>query len=140
MRPASDFLRICATRSFEMLQNEVGRVPLRPTTTTLPQPPSMIDRSNALSRSLLEMFPRYPALPDDRQRRADREFTVVWNRNSDATSIAAALHDDVAAAAALLDESMLLKDATHLASRQDAKSTRASLRSSSRRLRSAAGA
>jgi hypothetical protein len=54
-------------------------------------------------------------------------FTVVWNRNSDAASVAAALHYDVAAAAALLDESVLPKDATHLASRQDAKSTHASL-------------
>jgi hypothetical protein len=85
------------------------------------------------------MFPRYPALPD-RQKGADREFTVVWNRNSDAAGVAAALHYDVAAAAALLDKSMLLKDATHLASRQDAKSTHASLLSSSLRLRSAAGA
>jgi hypothetical protein len=137
MRPAPDFLRICPTRSCEMLQNAVGRVPLRRPS---PQPPSMIDRWNALSRSLLEMFPWYPALPDDRQRRADREFTVVRNRNSDAAGVAAALHYDVAAAAALLDEFMLLKDATHLASRQDAKSTHASLRSSSRRLQSAAGA
>jgi hypothetical protein len=39
MRPAPDFLRICATRSCEMLQDAVGRVPLRPTTTTLPPPP-----------------------------------------------------------------------------------------------------
>ena len=30
-------------------------------------------------RSLFELRPRYPALPDDGQQRADGELTVVWD-------------------------------------------------------------
>jgi hypothetical protein len=39
----------------------------------------------------------------------DREFAMVWNRNSDAAGVSAALRDDVAAPAAQLDEPVLLK-------------------------------
>jgi hypothetical protein len=55
------------------------------------------------------------------------------NGNRDAAGVGAALHDDVASAPADLDESVLLKNPTGLASRQDAKPTHASLRSSLQR-------
>ena len=73
---------------------------------------------------------RYPALTDDRQERADRQLAVIWNGDRDAAHVGPALHDDMTSTAADLDESVLLKDVTRLASRQDAKSTHASLRSS----------
>jgi hypothetical protein len=55
----------------------------------------------------------------------DRELAVVWNGNSDAAGVSAALHDDMTSAPAYLDEPVLLKDATNFASRQDAKPTHA---------------
>ncbi len=84
-------------------------------------------------RSLLELHSRYPALPDDGQERTDRQLAVVWNGNRNAAAIGAALHDDVTSAPTYLDEPVLLKDPTDFASRQDAKFTHVSLRSSLRR-------
>src|SRR2546426_12750275 len=89
-------------------------------------------------RSLFELRSRYPALPDDGQQRADRELTVVRDGNRDAAGVGAALHDDMTPAPAHLNEPMLLKDPTNFASRQDAKLTHASLRSSLQRCRSEA--
>lgn len=57
-------------------------------------------------------------------------FAMVWDGNRDAAGVRAALHDDMTSAPAYLDEPVLLKDPTDLASRQDAKPTHASLRSS----------
>jgi hypothetical protein len=91
-------------------------------------------------RSLFELRSRYPALSDDGQQRADRELAVIWNGNRDAASADAPLHDDMTSALAHLDETVLLKDPTDFASRQDAKPTHASLRSSSQRHRSEADA
>jgi hypothetical protein len=68
-------------------------------------------------RSLFEFRSRCSALPDDGQERADSELTVVWNGNRDAAGVGAALHDDVTSAPAHLDEPVLLKDPTGLASR-----------------------
>jgi hypothetical protein len=72
--------------------------------------------------------------------RPDRELTVIGNGNRDVASVGAPLHDDMTSAPAYLDEPVLLKDPTGVASRQDAKPTHASLRSSSRRHRSEADA
>ena len=93
-------------------------------------------RFKTRSRSLFELRSRYPALPDDGQQRADRQLAVVWNGNRDAAGLGAALHDDMASAPAHFDEPVLLKDPTNFASRQDAKPTHASLRSSLQRLQS----
>ena len=60
----------------------------------------------------------------------DRELAVVWDGNRDTAGVGAALHDDVTSAPAHFDEDVLLEDPTDFASRQDAKSTHASLRSS----------
>jgi hypothetical protein len=65
---------------------------------------------------------------------------VVWNGNRNAAHVGAALHDDMTSAPAHLEEPVLLKDPTGLASRQDAKPTHASLRSSLQRHRSEADA
>lgn len=63
-----------------------------------------------------ELRPWYPALPDDRQKRADRQLAVVWNGNRDAVRVGPALHDDMASTPAHLEEPVLLKNATRLAS------------------------
>jgi hypothetical protein len=65
---------------------------------------------------------------------------VVWDGNGNAADVGAALHDDMTSAPAHFGESVLLKDPTGLASRQDAKPTHASLRSSLQRRRSEADA
>ena len=91
-------------------------------------------------RSLFELRSRYPALPDDGQQRADRELAVVWNGNRDAAGLGAALHDDMTSTPAHLDEPVPLKNPTDFASRQDAKPTHASLRSSLQKHQSEAGA
>ena len=88
------------------------------------------DTTETRLRSLFELRPRYPALADDGQQRADRELAVVGDWHRDAAGIGAALHDDVTSALAHFDEPVLLKDSTDPASRQDAKPTHASLRSS----------
>jgi hypothetical protein len=98
------------------------------------------DATETRLRSLLERPPGHPALPDDGQQRADGELTVVWDGNRDTTGVGATLHDDMTSAPAHLDEPVLLKDPTDFASRQDAKSTHASLRSSLQRYRSEADA
>jgi hypothetical protein len=54
----------------------------------------------------------------------------VWDGNRDTARAGAALHDDMTSAPAHLDGPVLLKDPTDFASRQDAKSTHVSLRSS----------
>jgi hypothetical protein len=77
-------------------------------------------------------------LPDDRQ--ADRGLAVIWYRNRDAAGDGTPLHNDMTSASAHPGEPMLLKDPTDFASRQDAKSTHASLRSSLQRHRSEADA
>jgi hypothetical protein len=61
-------------------------------------------------RSLFELRPRYPTLPDDGQQRTDGELAVIWDGNRDTAGIGAALHDDVTSALAHLDEPVLLKD------------------------------
>jgi hypothetical protein len=93
----------------------------------------MICKSHATEtrfKSLFELRSRYTALPDDGQQRADGELAVVWDGNCDAAGVGASLHGDVTSAPPHLDESVLLKDPTDFASRQDAKPTHASLRSS----------
>ena len=90
--------------------------------------------------SLFELRSRYPALPNDGQQRADGELPVVWNGDRDTAGVGATLHDDMTSPPAYLDEPVLLKDPTGFASRQDAKPTHASLRSSSQKHQSEADA
>src|SRR4030095_1229134 len=89
---------------------------------------------------LFEVHSGYPTLSNDRQKRADRKLTVIWNRNGNAARVGLPLHHDVTPASADFAEAMLLKNPTNLASRKDAKPTHAWLRSSSQRLRFEDGA
>jgi hypothetical protein len=98
------------------------------------------DATKTRLRSLFELGSRYPALPDDGQERSDRELAVVWDGNRNVAGVGAALHDDMTSTPAHLDEPVPLKDPTDFASRQDAKFTHASLRSSLQRHRSEADA
>jgi hypothetical protein len=68
-----------------------------------------VNETETRLRSLFELRPRYAALADDGQQRADRQLSVVRNGNGDAASVRAALHDDVTSAPAHLDESVLLR-------------------------------
>src|SRR5512146_1444955 len=90
--------------------------------------------------SVFELRPRYSTLSNDRQKCADREFAVIRNRDCDAPRVGLPLHNDVTCTPAHLGEAVLLENPTDLASRQDAKPTHASLRSSSQRLRCEADA
>lgn len=74
------------------------------------------------------------------QERADCEFAVIWDGTCDAAGLGTALHHYMTSALTYFDESVPLKDPTDFASRQDAKPTHASLRSSLRRHRSEADA
>jgi hypothetical protein len=63
---------------------------------------------------------------------------VVRDGNRDGASAGSALHDDMASALSHLDEPVPLSDPINFASREDAKPTHASLRSSLQRRRSEA--
>src|SRR5436309_433264 len=86
-------------------------------------------------RSLFELRSRCPAVSDDEQQLASAELAVVCDGNRDIAGVGAALHVDMTSAPTHLDEPVLLKDPIDFASRQEAKPTHASLRSSLRRHR-----
>jgi hypothetical protein len=68
---------------------------------------------------LLELRAADSRLADYRQQGSCPNFSMVWNRNGNGSSLKLFLHNDMASTLALFHESMLFEDSTDFFSRQD---------------------
>lgn len=68
-----------------------------------------------------EELPCELRLANDRHKRSDAKFMMVWNWNSSCRSFGLQLHHDVAAVASHLNETVLRKDLADLSTRKPAK-------------------